>query len=130
MYFCVCFFFKQKTAYEMRISDWSSDVCSSDLAMARALDASELAELIPVKRYALAAIFIRSQYRKTLDDAADLFIRLIQNLENTAQQKLIAYQLENSKRADALIGQLREILQAYQVERSEENTSELQTLMS
>src|SRR3546814_15853765 len=31
MYFCF-FFFKQKTAYEMRISDWSSDVCSSDLA--------------------------------------------------------------------------------------------------
>src|SRR3546814_9797402 len=28
---CVLFFFKQKTAYEMRISDWSSDVCSSDL---------------------------------------------------------------------------------------------------
>src|SRR3546814_9839625 len=34
MFFMVChfFFFKQKTAYEMRISDWSSDVCSSDLA--------------------------------------------------------------------------------------------------
>src|SRR3546814_3694437 len=39
MVFLVCvdwvyvfFFFKQKTAYEMRISDWSSDVCSSDLA--------------------------------------------------------------------------------------------------
>src|SRR3546814_9997428 len=34
-YYCICvflvFFFKQKTAYEMRISDWSSDVCSSDL---------------------------------------------------------------------------------------------------
>src|SRR3546814_9433222 len=29
------FFFKQKTAYEMRISDWSSDVCSSDLAALR-----------------------------------------------------------------------------------------------
>src|SRR3546814_3178875 len=29
--FCCFFFFKQKTAYEMRISDWSSDVCSSDL---------------------------------------------------------------------------------------------------
>src|SRR3546814_9731991 len=28
----IFFFFKQKTAYEMRISDWSSDVCSSDLA--------------------------------------------------------------------------------------------------
>src|SRR3546814_2911464 len=32
LYACVYFlFFKQKTAYEMRISDWSSDVCSSDL---------------------------------------------------------------------------------------------------
>src|SRR3546814_14404272 len=34
---CLCdnfFFFKQKTAYEMRISDWSSDVCSSDLQKA------------------------------------------------------------------------------------------------
>src|SRR3546814_1898311 len=30
IYICF-FFFKQKTAYEMRISDWSSDVCSSDL---------------------------------------------------------------------------------------------------
>src|SRR3546814_2825815 len=30
-YFVFFFFFKQKTAYEMRISDWSSDVCSSDL---------------------------------------------------------------------------------------------------
>src|SRR3546814_4671949 len=29
--FFLFFFFKQKTAYEMRISDWSSDVCSSDL---------------------------------------------------------------------------------------------------
>src|SRR3546814_7336094 len=29
------FFFKQKTAYEMRISDWSSDVCSSDLGRPR-----------------------------------------------------------------------------------------------
>src|SRR3546814_1642096 len=30
----IFFFFKQKTAYEMRISDWSSDVCSSDLDFA------------------------------------------------------------------------------------------------
>src|SRR3546814_5291719 len=31
MHVYIFFFFKQKTAYEMRISDWSSDVCSSDL---------------------------------------------------------------------------------------------------
>src|SRR3546814_1844618 len=30
-FYFIFFFFKQKTAYEMRISDWSSDVCSSDL---------------------------------------------------------------------------------------------------
>src|SRR3546814_10598376 len=35
MYSIIFFFFKQKTAYEMRISDWSSDVCSSDLAPER-----------------------------------------------------------------------------------------------
>src|SRR3546814_10159120 len=38
----MCFFFvKQKTAYEMRISDWSSDVCSSDLnSSAESIDAA------------------------------------------------------------------------------------------
>src|SRR3546814_8053801 len=40
MIVCVFFFFKQKTAYELRISDWSSDVCSSDLAV----EAPEVAE--------------------------------------------------------------------------------------
>src|SRR3546814_8197717 len=44
------FFFKQKTAYEMRISDWSSDVCSSDL-FARLVDARER-----LQRYAAAVI--------------------------------------------------------------------------
>src|SRR3546814_16732997 len=46
---CVCcfFFFKQKTAYEMRISDWSSDVCSSDLDAARAANAEEFLRKLP-----------------------------------------------------------------------------------
>src|SRR3546814_17224789 len=47
--FIYCFFFfKQKTAYEMRISDWSSDVCSSDLFMALTtarLDGAECLDL-------------------------------------------------------------------------------------
>src|SRR3546814_1891027 len=39
----VVFFFKQKTAYEMRISDWSSDVCSSDLrAVGYSFDAEKI----------------------------------------------------------------------------------------
>lgn len=84
--------------------------------MAQALNVSEVAALKPVKRYALAVIFVRAQYGQTLDDAADLFIRLMQNMENTAQQKLVAYQLEHSKRADLLIGQLKEVLEAYRLE--------------
>src|SRR3546814_17321354 len=39
------FFFKQKTAYEMRISDWSSDVCSSDLSASIAYDTARGLEI-------------------------------------------------------------------------------------
>src|SRR3546814_12903404 len=45
--FLFVFFFKQKTAYEMRISDWSSDVCSSDLVEAPKQLVSVAASLIP-----------------------------------------------------------------------------------
>src|SRR3546814_7294344 len=41
----VVFFFKQKTAYEMRISDWSSDVCSSDLV---GLEAAHLGAVVRI----------------------------------------------------------------------------------
>src|SRR3546814_2345212 len=52
VYCCFIFFFKQKTAYEMRISDWSSDVCSSDLQVhARQFAGQPLAALV-----ALAAV--------------------------------------------------------------------------
>src|SRR3546814_10907271 len=52
----VFFFFKQKTAYEMRISDWSSDVCSSDLGHAADhddfVDLGSLEAGIPERRLA------------------------------------------------------------------------------
>src|SRR3546814_20786356 len=57
------FFFKQKTAYEMRISDWSSDVCSSDLAAILPLgetipvtgkrDKTRIVPLLPPERAAI-----------------------------------------------------------------------------
>src|SRR3546814_10374855 len=65
------FFFKQKTAYEMRISDWSSDVCSSDLrvvagldddAVDQVLDTDTLADLDEHLRSALAPRLLA--YRK------------------------------------------------------------------
>src|SRR3546814_3121045 len=48
------FFFKQKTAYEMRISDWSSDVCSSDLSSQPRLDPWRSASARPARRPAAA----------------------------------------------------------------------------
>src|SRR3546814_7582080 len=43
-------FFKQKTAYDMRISDWSSDVCSSDLVHRREVEALEQGQLLQQHR--------------------------------------------------------------------------------
>src|SRR3546814_2816713 len=61
MFWCVCFF-KQKTAYEMRISDWSSDVCSSDLGTGAGLEECRIAAfdgrtqgLVPTLHQALIA---------------------------------------------------------------------------
>src|SRR3546814_8437428 len=56
--FC-CFFFKQKTAYELRISDWSSDVCSSDLLL-----------LAARQRHALLLAAL-GEARKVLEEALD-----------------------------------------------------------
>src|SRR3546814_20435 len=49
---CLFFFFKQKTAYEMRISDWSSDVCSSDLKAIDVIDEVGAMQMLvpPAKR--------------------------------------------------------------------------------
>src|SRR3546814_4728710 len=51
--FIFFFFFKQKTAYEMRISDWSSDVCSSDLTLAIR---RRIAYIIPMYDYVSVTI--------------------------------------------------------------------------
>src|SRR3546814_4572955 len=66
------FFFKQKTAYEMRISDWSSDVCSSDLDHGAGADAGQdrasrhsRADGAGAADAAFAAVAVRAAY---LDD--------------------------------------------------------------
>src|SRR3546814_12821365 len=54
------FFFKQKTAYEMRISDWSSDVCSSDLVEKRQTWSLRIGAICPAKVTAGAPPFRRA----------------------------------------------------------------------
>src|SRR3546814_5600023 len=66
------FFFKQKTAYEMRISDWSSDVCSSDLQMLaiRPVADDEIVQ-IGVAQQQLGQGFQRAVDALARDQAAD-----------------------------------------------------------
>src|SRR3546814_1594932 len=100
---CVFFFFKQKTAYEMRISDWSSDVCSSDLF--------PRSQQIEIKE-----VILRNDL---------LAARVIANHEFDRVRSLI--QRKVSKIISAAIEI--ELLENETVYRSEEHTSELQSLM-
>src|SRR3546814_5027997 len=62
------FFFKQKTAYEMRISDWSSDVCSSDLAAAVAgIEGAAARLLLPARGRGARAAVRQAAARALLD---------------------------------------------------------------
>src|SRR3546814_10082943 len=56
------FFFKQKTAYEMRISDWSSDVCSSDLNAS-----DDCLDIESTQRGIIGTQFFTHQLGETLD---------------------------------------------------------------
>src|SRR3546814_4279337 len=65
-----CFFFKQKTAYEMRISDWSSDVCSSDLT----IDTEQFVNLPGAVKGALAASMADKSRNLSLYAEDSLFV--------------------------------------------------------
>src|SRR3546814_16416878 len=69
------FFFKQKTAYEMRISDWSSDVCSSDLEPTVALDKAAVAAVeaaIAAQRAGGGMVVVSTNAPVALPDTAQL----------------------------------------------------------
>src|SRR3546814_3014681 len=114
----VIFFFKQKTAYEMRISDWSSDVCSSDLIALPAGDAilypsSSLHRVEPVTRGARLASFF-----------------WIQSLVRDNGQRQMLFEMDTAIQKLTLDGaDDNAVLQLTCVYRSEEHTSELQSLM-
>src|SRR3546814_5640083 len=98
----VCFFFfKQKTAYEMRISDWSSDVCSSDLGHRQNVEAAVAVEHV--------------------DDAVLIHVDVV-----GLRARLAADRLRNEG-ADLL--RREGIVDVDDAQRSEEHTSELQSLM-
>src|SRR3546814_1857473 len=108
---CLCvffFFFKQKTAYELRTSDWSSDVCSSDLPAI-----GQGGELATTRRVGHDEAARRC--RRSLVHAADQRDRRQQGVvREPARERRVAC------RARGRVGDH---------DRSEEHTSELQSLM-
>src|SRR3546814_1321160 len=74
----IVFFFKQKTAYEMRISDWSSDVCSSDLrADAEIAGRVPATVFIPPPRVESALVRLRRLPVPRVDADPDRLFRLV-----------------------------------------------------
>src|SRR3546814_1863711 len=68
------FFCKQKTAYEMRISDWSSDVCSSDLSLFSTRGRTQTA-MAQIRRD--AAAYLDSEYTADAGERERIFRRLL-----------------------------------------------------
>src|SRR3546814_5348039 len=73
----VFFFFKQKTAYEMRISDWSSDVCSSDLDYVDA-DAVQREVAFARRMFADNGWSVIDVTRRSIEETAAAVIALVQ----------------------------------------------------
>src|SRR3546814_13123134 len=84
----VFFFFKQKTVYEVRISDWSSDVCSSDLVLVTLLLAFSSTQLLVMSMTAYAmtahfalnmvwlALFLRNDWKGHFGAAVVAFLAI------------------------------------------------------
>src|SRR3546814_9177574 len=129
MYLVCFFFFKQKTAYEMRISDWSSDVCSSDLRrVIRSVEREpDGTWIIAADHLDKAAAFEARQRRDRPVTIETLSAVSLDRLPHTdaatwPDKELVAGAPEPIR--DAGFG--REVRAA---QRSEEHTSELQSLM-
>src|SRR3546814_2188290 len=108
------FFFKQKTAYEMRISDWSSDVCSSDLVRA---EAQQVVTQRPLEVQARRLAFVVP--------AADTAVaRVAAFLDGRRAEESVVGAVAADDAARTVPGAA-----ADGAARSEEHTSELQSLM-
>src|SRR3546814_5678653 len=97
------FFFKQKTAYEMRISDWSSDVCSSDLLLLTGLCLNGGCGLLLLRlggrdRRQLLAAFGRPVELFDLRILAQIGNRLLDDLVRHHVENLLARFLEGRRR--------------------------------
>src|SRR3546814_9773202 len=122
------FFFKQKTAYEMRISDWSSDVCSSDLTVIYDVEltltlpvTASITSALNAAAHAVEALYAPDATPLT-DAMAEAGLRAI----GRSLKAVAANPLDREARENLLCGAW---LCGTVLGRSEEHTSELQSLM-
>src|SRR3546814_5049055 len=132
--FVLFFFFKQKTAYEMRISDWSSDVCSSDLfaGLTHTVGTMPLAtefrgdEQIGSARARLAYAFAHSSFVVIFFGGVDMSIAQADGRGDGRS----SFGIVHGPGSQAKLWHLHAVGQGNRWgRRSEEHTSELQSLM-
>ena len=80
---------------------------------AKAMDYAELMKLKLNKRFAMVVVLIRHQYAQTLDNAANIFIKLIQKLDRAAQKQLEKYLADHQKQTDHLVSVLSGTVKVY-----------------
>src|SRR3546814_1559627 len=126
------FFSKQKTAYEMRISDWSSDVCSSDLLRGKPLAGAFLAVLAAASREFRGALqgFVLQRLQGLGEGLAHVraVLRidqpvLLHQVQGLGDVRLHPVHVHRLARRGLFVECVAEVA------RSEEHTSELQSLM-
>src|SRR3546814_7584840 len=112
-----CFFFKQKTAYELRISDWSSDVCSSDLRWQRRKDGEEFLGQIEISEVTERE-HGRSHFVAVLSDITDTkrfeqelrYLANYDNLTGLANRALLserlAHAIVRARRQDSRVAKI------------------------
>src|SRR3546814_6822875 len=122
------FFFKQKTAYEMRISDWSSDVCSSDLDERAQVAIAHVGRDHHAPLAILAADLVGAERDLDRGNLAQRDMGRRRHLRCTrAGQVALLFRQRNRQGGKSLPILAQSLGQAH--DRSEEHTTELQSLM-
>src|SRR3546814_8567989 len=119
------FFFKQKTAYEMRISDWSSDVCSYDLLMTPFSDPGPNPHGNP--KIALAGV--GEKMTEVAGEVCDGFLCHGFTTERYLREVTLPALERGAAKSGRTLADIEISGPAFVVTRSEEHTSELQSLM-
>lgn len=88
-------------------------------AEARALGAADLGRTVDSRRVALMAALLRGQVAQALDDAAEMFVRLMTRMHNRAKEALDEYRARHAAETDALVALLRETVLACQDQEAE-----------